>query len=84
MNDNRTTVGIGEWIGVFILSTIPLVNLIMLLIWAFGDTKPSKKNYARALLILMLISVAIWIIVAVIAAAVGFSFSQMGMFDSLY
>lgn len=46
----------GAWIGTFILLIIPLVNLICLFVWAFsGKTNPSKKTYARALLILILI-----------------------------
>ncbi|MDD4796651.1 MAG: hypothetical protein PHO66_02665 [Eubacteriales bacterium] len=85
MSDNRTTVGIGEWIGVFVLSCIPLVNIIMLLVWAFGNAKPSKKNYARATLILALIGVVLWIIGAIIAAAVGFSLADLsGGLSSLY
>ncbi|TSA31139.1 MAG: hypothetical protein D4R65_11635 [Verrucomicrobiaceae bacterium] len=46
-------VSIGDWIVTIILLAIPVVNLIMLLVWAFGGSvHPSKKNYARATLIL--------------------------------
>ena len=59
-------VSIGAWIGVFVLSIIPLVNIIMLLVWAFGGTtKPSLKNYARAQLIVVLIVIVLFIIVGV-------------------
>ncbi len=62
---NSETVSLGEWIGTIILSGIPLVGFIILLVWAFGGgAKPSKQNYARAVLI-----------VAIIGAILGFIFS---------
>ena len=45
-------VSVGEWIVTFIIFSIPIIGFIMLFVWAFGDnTKPSKKNWARAMLI---------------------------------
>ena len=45
-------VSVGEWIVTFIIFSIPIIGFIMLFIWAFGDnTKPSKRNWARAMLI---------------------------------
>lgn len=65
-------VSIGAWIGVFVLNCIPLVNLIMLFVWAFSSTtKKSLKNYARAVLILFLIGIAIGLIVSIIIAVTG-------------
>ena len=56
-------VGIGAYIGMMIVSGIPLIGFIMLLVWSFGSqVNPSKKNYARAVLILMLIGVALSIL----------------------
>ena len=52
----QSVVSIGNWIITFILMAIPLVNLIMLIIWAFGNgTSESKANWAKATLILYLI-----------------------------
>ena len=43
-----------------LLMMLPLVNLILLLVWACGGCrKVNKTNFARALLIMMLISAAI-------------------------
>jgi hypothetical protein len=51
-------VGVGEYIGMMFLTAIPLVGLILLISWAFGSqTNPSKRNYARAILILMVIGI---------------------------
>jgi hypothetical protein len=68
------TVSIGDWIITFILSGLPLVGFIMLIVWAFGSDAPqSKKNWARATLIIWLISVVIMIIlwVTVFAALIS-------------
>jgi len=63
----NTTVSVGNWIGTFILSAIPIVGLVLLFVWAFGsNTIQSKKNWARAALILALIGIVlavIWTIV---------------------
>jgi len=57
------TVSIGDWIITFILSGLPLVGFIMLIVWAFGSDAPqSKKNWARANLIIMLVGIVIMII----------------------
>ena len=56
-------VSVGQYIGMMIVSGIPLIGFIMLLVWSFGSqVNPSKKNYARAILILMLIGLAICIL----------------------
>ncbi len=63
------TVGTGEWVLTLFLTFIPLVNLIMLLIWAFSSgTAPSKKNWARANLIWMLIAFVLFLIMFMIGA----------------
>ncbi len=41
-----------EWVITILIMIIPLVNLIMLFIWAFGgETNPTKANWAKASLI---------------------------------
>ena len=45
---------IGDWIITKIILVIPLVNLIMLFVWAFSsDTHPSKKTFCQSTLIIM-------------------------------
>ena len=54
---------IGDWIITFIVTAIPLVGFIMLFVWAFGDgTHPSKKTWAQAYLIMMVIAIILMII----------------------
>lgn len=65
-NDN-TPVSVGEWMLTLFLTFIPLVNFIMLLIWAFSSaTSPSKANWAKAALLWMLIFFAISIVLGLI------------------
>lgn len=78
-------VSIGGWIGVMLLTCLPLVNLIMLFVWAFSSsTKKSLKNYARASLILALIGVVLVVVVSIILAVCGISifneFSNSGYY----
>lgn len=68
-------VSIGEWIVTFILMYIPIVGIIMLFVWAFGDgTHPSKKTFAQAALIMALIFIVLWIVLIVV---IGFSFGSL-------
>jgi uncharacterized membrane protein YdbT with pleckstrin-like domain len=60
---NASVIGIGDWVLTLIIMIIPLVNFIMLFVWAFGGgTNPSKANWAKASLIVMLISIVLGII----------------------
>ena len=77
-------VSVGQWIGYFLLNFIPcvgpLVYLVMLFVWAFGDTpKKSLKTFAKAQLIMMLIGVALAIVVIIIM-----SISLYDSFSSYY
>ena len=57
-------VGLGDWFVTILLTSIPLVNIIMLFIWAFSsNTNPSKANWAKATLLWMLVGIVIAIIV---------------------
>lgn len=68
MSDSESQpVTIGNWILTFILLAIPLVNLIMLIVWAVGGTThPSKKTFAQAYLILFAILFCIGLVAALI------------------
>ena len=52
-----------SWVLTTILLAIPLVNIIMLFVWAFdGSTNPNKKNYARASLLIGAIVLALYLV----------------------
>jgi len=51
-----------DWVVVFILLSLPIVNIIMLIIWAVGDkVNPNKKNFAIAALIFTAISIVFFV-----------------------
>lgn len=71
-DEDYNEISTGEWIVSLILSYIPLIGLIMLLVWAFGGgTSPTKANWAKAQLI---------IVVAIFGLFIAF---YLGIFASL-
>lgn len=54
--ENKEVVSTCEWIATVMIMIIPIVNIVMLLYWAFADksTTPSNKvNWARGTLIVI-------------------------------
>jgi hypothetical protein len=78
-----------EWIVVLLLLAIPLVNIILLFIWAFdngGGTKLSKKFFARAYLIwtAIVIGLEILLMICMIALGIGLGEAFSDYFDNSY
>ena len=71
-NQIVSQMSIGSWIITFILLAIPLVNLIMLFIWAF-DATSERRNYARAYLIILGIVLVLWILLFILMLFLGMS-----------
>lgn len=60
-------VSIKEWLITNLIMMIPLVNIVMMLVWAFSsNTNPNKANYFKAALILFAIVMAIYLVLAVV------------------
>ena len=71
-NNNPPPLSVGSYVGMFFLLCIPLVNIILLFVWAFSaGENPNRKNYARAVLILYLISAIISILCILIPLFIG-------------
>ncbi len=48
-DNNYKPVSFGNWLLTQFLICIPIVNIILLLVWAFGSNTPiSKANWAKA------------------------------------
>lgn len=58
-NKDYRKVSVGGWLGTLILSSIPGVNLILWIIWAFSARRPSRRTFAIACLILFAIFAAL-------------------------
>jgi len=70
------------WIGTLLILAIPIVNLVFLLIWAFGD-EDSRKNFSRALLIFYSIIISLSLLLGIIAVMLELSLSS-DQFDYNY
>lgn len=56
-------VSVGDWMLSMLLVCIPIVGIVMLLVWAFGSSANlSKKNWARASLLWVLIGIALSVV----------------------
>jgi len=59
-----------DWIITYLILLIPCVNFIMPFVWAFGTGNVNRRNWARAYLIVLAISITLVIIFWAIFAAV--------------
>ena len=60
-------VSVKEWLLTNLILMIPLVNIVMMLVWAFSsNTNPNKANYFKAALILFAIVMAIYLVLVVV------------------
>jgi ribosomal protein L37E len=70
--ESEKPISFGNWMGTMLLPFIPIIGFfiypVMLFVWAFGsDTPPSKKNWARASLIVSaIVIVAVFFMVTTV------------------
>lgn len=46
---------VGDWMITMLVLAIPVVNIIMFFVWAFGSGNTSRKTYCQASMLWMLI-----------------------------
>ena len=56
----------GEWIVTLLVFMIPGVNIIMHLVWAFGEGNISRRNFCRAQLIILAVLLGMALLVGII------------------
>ena len=75
----REVMSVGSYVLMFILLSIPVVNVICWIVWLVSpDTNKNKKNYVIANIILYAISVGILILAVIVMAALGISLAEIG------
>jgi|TARA_Y100000310_G_scaffold303093_1_gene341103 hypothetical protein len=65
---------LGDWMITFLIGCIPIVNFVMLFVWAFGsNTQQSKATWAKAALIWIGIFIVLYFLffAAIIGSIVG-------------
>ncbi len=71
-NSNVPVMSTKDWVITFLIAGIPIVGIVMIFVWAFGDNaNPNKANWAKATLVMVLLVIALYIIIfAVFGAAI--------------
>ncbi len=64
-------ISLGEWMVIMLILALPLVNIVMLFVWGFGnDPNGNRVNFAKANLIWMAIGLVLYLIIFVIVMLV--------------
>lgn len=81
MDQNQApVVSFKEWMISILLLALPIVNIVMLFVWAFGGSaNPSKANFAKASLIWAAIGIVLTIaLYSTILAAIMAGYNGYG------
>ena len=71
-----------DWIVTMLLMLIPIANIILPFMWAFGtNVNPSKKTYFQAMLIMALAGIVFWIVIMVLFGAAFYSLRTTNSFS---
>ena len=70
-------VSVGTWLGVLVLLAIPLVNVILIIVWASCAERRSLRNFARALVICLLVLLIFMVITGILLAREGLSLADV-------
>lgn len=65
---------VGSYLLMFLVMALPFINLIMLFVWAFGDSNLNRKNFAKAGLIMIVISIVLSFVFAALMGTVMMQF----------
>ena len=64
--NNEEVMSIGKYLLTFLLLSIPIVNIVLMIIWSVSkNTNKNLQNFTRALWLWTAIWVAIWIVILV-------------------
>ncbi|GMK37130.1 hypothetical protein PCCS19_01830 [Paenibacillus sp. CCS19] len=64
-------VSVKEWLITNLIMLIPIVNIVMMFVWAFSsNTNPSKANYFKASLLFAAFILALYIVIFIIVIGV--------------
>lgn len=79
-SNGEQEMGVGKWLLTFLICMIPVVNIIMLIVWAVGSApgNSARKNWARARLIWAVIMTVVSVLFGVLAWNVCYA-----VFDSV-
>ena len=71
INQTNEVMSVGSYIGMFLLSAIPVVNIICWIVWLVSpNTNKNKKNYIIANIVIYAVAILIGIVFSIIATTV--------------
>lgn len=71
-NNDTRVMSVSDWLITMLIMIIPLVNIVMLFVWAFSNSgNRNRSNWAKANLIMTAIFIVLYILIfgAMISAA---------------
>lgn len=72
--EDASVMSIKDWVITLIITVIPLVGIIMLFVWSFGDgTNLNKRNWSKAVLIFYVIIAVLYFLFFVIIMSMFFA-----------
>lgn len=77
VNDNEKVMSVGDWLLTMVVMMIPLVNVIMVFVWAFGAGNKNRSNWAKAAIVMWLIVFALYIGIILIGAVALGGFEEL-------
>ncbi|MDZ4182952.1 MAG: hypothetical protein U1B83_08755 [Candidatus Cloacimonadaceae bacterium] len=74
-------IGVFEWIVIQVLMMIPLVNIIVLIVWAADNNgNPTRGNFAKAYLIIIAIQIVmVALFIGTMAGTILSMINEMGL-----
>lgn len=79
-----------NYLLMFLISSIPIVNIVMLCIWAFGQKEnQNRKNFAKAALIFVGIGTVVGVVVFIVCLqtilyGVAYGIQQYDLYDEFF
>lgn len=71
--ENEKVMTMKDWILVSLFMMIPIANIVLLFVWAFGsDGNLNRKNWSKATLLLMAILLGLYFVFGTIIAIITF------------
>jgi len=78
-NNNIPHVSTAVWLITLLLVSIPVINVVMLFVWAFSkSTNPSKSAWAKAVLIYSGILIVLFIAILILFGSTVLAFLGSG------
>ena len=61
-NQQAEVVSVQEWVIALVVMFIPIVNVVIMIVWAYNrNTNPSKANFFKAQLLVTAVLVVLWL-----------------------